>query len=230
MSRFLIALALLALTSTTTFAQDDRPSIVVYPFGLASAARTTASDVAGLFAARALEGVQETDRFAAINESANPVIKSQLDGAMTLSQFESAVQIKTDRQLQSKYLLTGFIQSVETKAAKGRNNETIYETSLSVTVQLYNVETREAIASREIPLRNGVLSSVPPTKRCSGIMKKACEIAQEAASRAAEKKLSSSTGGSAGEAIKDETPQRALETALRNAPAKIAEFLNESIK
>ncbi len=230
MLRSLFAVSLFALSSSVALAQDDRPSIVVYPFGLASAARTTGSDVAGLFAARALEGVQATDRFAAINESANPVIKSQLENAMTLSQFESAVQIKTDRQLQSKYLLTGFIQSVETKQAKGRNNATIYETSLSVTVQLYNVETREAIASREIPLRNGVLSSVPPTKKCSGIMKKACEIAQEAAARAAEKKLSSSAGGSAGEAINDESPQRALETALRTAPSKIADFLNESIK
>jgi hypothetical protein len=229
MRHVLFSLALLAGVATSSLAQDARPTVLVYPFGMTAAARGIGPDAPGVLASRAVEGVQGTNRFAAINESANAAIKSQIDGAMTLSQFESAVQLKTDRQLQSKYMLTGFIQGAETKLKPGRGNEQVYEATISAIIQIYNVETREVIATRELTMNNGILSGAK-ARNCSGIKARLKCAAEDVMTTAANEKVNEGIGGAAGNAIKASTPQEAIEGALRSASSEITKLLNETIK
>jgi len=229
MRRALFALALLTTVTGLARAQDEKPSVLVYPFGMTSAARATGGDAAGILAARALEGVLATDRFAPIDESANPAIKHQLESAMTLSQFESAVQLKTDRQLQSKYMLTGFIQSAEAKPADGRGNERIYQASVTAILKLYDVETRAVIVTRELTLSNGLVSGAK-VQDCSGLRGRMRCAAMKAAGGAVDEGLNKKVGGTAGDALKASSPQEAIDAALRSAPSEIAKLLNEAIK
>jgi hypothetical protein len=229
MRRVLVSLALLATIGARPGAQEVKPTVLVYPFGIASAARAGGTEVAAILAARALEGVLETDRLTAINESANPVLKSQLEGAMTLAQFESAVKLKTDQQLQSQYMLTGFIQSSEATPSQGRGNEVVYQANLTAIVQLYDVQTRAVKFSKEITLSNSLVTG-GRSRNCSGIKGRLRCAAEDAAALGTQKKLESSLGGAAGDAIKASTAQEAMEAALRNAPSAIAKLLNENLQ
>jgi hypothetical protein len=229
MRHLLRSLALLVGVSTSSLAQDARPTVLVYPFGMTTTARAIGPDAPAVLASRAVEGVVGTNRFAAINESANAAIKAQIDGAMTLTQFESAVQIRPDKQLQSKYLLTGFIQGAKTELQPGRGNERIYEATISAIIQIYNVETREVMATRELVMRNGFVSGAR-VRNCSGWVNKAKCAAEDAARATIDAEMNKGLGGTAGDAIKASTPQEAVESALRNASAEITKLLNETIK
>ncbi len=231
MRHVLLSLALLAGVSTSSLAQDARPTVLVYPFGMSTTARGAMLDVAGMLATRAIQGVQATNRFTAINESANPAIRSQLESATTLSQFESAVQLRGDRQLQSKYMLTGFVENIEMKPEPGPNNSTRYRAVVTAIVSVYDVETRAVLQTTSMRLASGMiagaLSGVDPCAGKKGLGLMGCrakETVKEKGTIIADSALNKQTG------VGDDTPAKALESALASAAGNVSEFLNKVIK
>lgn len=227
MYRLLSSVALLTLVAVPAAAQsNERLSVLVYPFGATSEALMVDNDFPALTVARALEGVQETGRFAAINESANPAIRAQTDGAKTLAQFESAVQIRTDRQLQSKYMLTGFVESADVKPMTTKDGKpATYGATVVMTVMLYDVETREAITTTQLTLNNGIVADRP--KECPSGMRGIRCRAEQAAKAAGDKALAANSGGLL---YSDDTAAKAIASAMKKAPAEIAALLNEKIQ
>lgn len=233
MRHLLRSLALLAGVSTSSLAQDARPTVLVYPFGMSTTARGAMLDVAGMLATRAIQGVQATNRFTAINESANPAIRSQLESATTLSQFESAVQLRGDRQLQSKYMLTGFVENIEMKPEPGPNNSTRYRALVTATVAVYDVETRAVMQTTQLRLANGAvagaLSGVDACAGKKGFSLTTCKL-KEAGKGTMAKTVDAEVNKQLGSMAGDDTPAKALESALASAAGNLSAFLNEVIK
>ncbi len=242
MRRLVSAIALLAISAVALEAQSARrvradsapartasrgskpaakPSMLIYPFGLASGTRG-GEDISGMFAARALEGVLSEGRFRAVNNSANAAIQQQLEAAGTLAQFESAVQIRRDATLQSKYMLTGFVERVEMKEPKGKDGKKFYEATVSARIFVYDVETSQVMLSETVRVTNSAIGGVACPDGWRGV---ACRAGNTAANSLVQQNV----GGAVGNEIKAQSALEAIEGALAKAPAEIARVIEKAI-
>lgn len=210
--------ALLITIGGTLHAQADvKSAVTIYPFGTSVAAAAVSRDLAGPSARRALEGVIASGQLEAKDQTTNPAIQAQLDAAGTLAQFNAVKPIERDKQLQSKYVMLGFVENAETKLeSTDKQGKSVYRASVDVTVQLVDVETGAVADSKLIHVTNGLNSGTQEPCKGNMFVKKACELAA--------RKLN----GEADRALKTgefDTAQKALASATSNVKDAVTQFI-----
>ena len=219
MKKPLRAIATIVLASTSLRAQDGaKPVVTVYPFGTTQSAAAVSTDLARPSASRALEGVLATKRFEAKDETANLEIQQQLDAAGSLSQFNSITQIKRDAQLQSKYVLVGYIETAEAAldkpAGNGNKSDPNYHATVAFTVKLFDVERGTAVASKRYEVHNGLGGA----DDCDEVQGKLAKIKCKA------KNVGKAQLAWAG------TKDKALANATNKVKDAVADFIAENVK
>lgn len=205
-------LAALVLLGAPLAAQD-KPTVTVYPFGATAQAAAVSRDIGAVSSRRAFDGILASGVFNAKNETANPMIRAQLDSAGSLSQFNGG-NLKRDSQLQSNYVLLGYVESVQVVPGKpDKNGNAVHYASLDITLQLYDVEKGVAVASELLKLDNGASSG--PKEDCSKL-----SFMQRAKCNA--KTLA------AGASTLDPTNERAIAHAAEKVDEAAAKFLKEN--
>jgi len=226
MKTLLSATALLAMVGTHLLAQDSKPAITVYPFGITQVAGNR--DLANQSARRAIEGILATNRLAVKDSTASSRIQSALDAAGGLSQFNSPQQIERTKQLQSKYLLTGYVESSDTKTAgTDKHGKNIYSATMKLTLQLHDVEQGVVIGQRQVDLTNGMVAGAAAEDCTKGSFadKLKCR-ARQAARKAGDDKVRDIAESNVATGESD-TPQKALLAAGMQTKEAVESFLNE---
>lgn len=161
MKTLLRAAALLIATGAQLSAQivaqgEAKSTLTVYPFGVAKTVALT-RELADQSGRRTMEGVNNTGRLNVKDETANPAIQALVNAAGGLSQFNAIKPIERDKQLQSKYLLLGYIESAEVKASTSDGKgKVMYAAVIGMTLQISDVETGAIADSKQVLATNGV--------------------------------------------------------------------------
>lgn len=225
MNTLRLTTALLATMAAATPASmsaqaDAKSTITIYPFGASQSAMAASRELNTLSARRALEGVIATNRLNAKDQTANPAIQTQIDAAGGLSQFNAVKPIERDKQLQSKYLLLGYVESADAKpSGTGKNKKPIYSGTVVVTLQVIDVETGAVVDSRAITVDNSI-DNTGQGKSCDQgnfLQKAACKRLNDAQSN----KQRELIGGDDAD-----TPQKAVAGAVDKIKTQTTDFLN----
>jgi len=139
----------------TQLSAQDKPTVTVYPFGATAQAAAVSRDIGAVSSRRAFDGILASGVFNAKKATANPMIRAQLDSAGSLAQFNGG-NLKRDSQLQSNYVLLGFVETAETKPGPpDQQGKSVFFATLDLTLQLFDVEKGVAVASQLVKLDNG---------------------------------------------------------------------------
>jgi hypothetical protein len=210
------AAVLIAAGSSLSAQADARSTITVYPFGVSRTVQLS-RDLADQSARRAMEGINNTGRLNVKDQTADKAIQAQVEAAGGLSQFNAVKPIERDKQLQTKYILVGFIENAEVKGSTtDTKGKLMYAASIGVTLQISDVETGAVADSKLVLANNGV--AVKENCKGFGPSRIQCEARNRTIDET-NKRLSIERA---------DTPQKALADATNKMDEVAAQFINDA--
>jgi hypothetical protein len=162
---------------------------------------------------RARQAFADSERWRVLDRSADRLLSSELGRIQDPSQFWSEVPVNVSAGLNARYVLWGYVESVDVRENRRRGKASTFEATIRFSVSLNSVEQRSVLATQSFVVRTLSLRAEDAGSQLRSGLGSAIRGAIRGEKPSAERLADNTTAAA--------TPQEAVERAAENVRAEV---------
>jgi hypothetical protein len=206
--------------TATAAARKPAPApntVALFRFGVGSSFDDDTT-IGSVVTQRAREAFVDSEKWRILDRSADRLLNAELGRIQDPSQFWSEVPVNVSAGLNARYVLWGYVESVDVRENRRRGKASTFEATIRFSVSLNSVEQRSVLATQSFVVKTLSLRAEDASTQIKGGIGALARGALRGEKPSAERLADNTTAAM--------TPQEAVEKAAENVRAEVLTWAN----